>query len=124
MKRSLPKRSIALCALALAAVPLSACVEDGYTYGMGMTWRSYPYDVWYDGYYGPLYDGYWGTDGYFYYRLQDNDRHYRRGDNGHFRREPRYKQYDGHSQEPPHGTRMPNYPRDGYGDHRDDGRHR
>lgn len=119
------KRSIALAALALASVPLAACVDDGYNYGVGVGWRSYPYDVWYDGYYGPFYDGYWGTDGFFYYRQFEHDRHYRRANRGHFRRDgdhfyrdrptvpdPRFRRYDGRTRQPPQGTRMPRYPRD------------
>lgn len=113
------KRSIALLGLALAAVPLSGCVHDGYGYGgVGMGWTSYPYNVWYDGYYGPFYDGYWGTDGSFYYRLHDDDDHYRRGDAGHFRRNdtppnPRFRSYEGTTHEPPPGTRMPHFPEHG-----------
>jgi len=109
------KRTIALVSLALAAVPLSGCVDGPYRYGVGMQWSSHPYDVWYDGYYGPFYDGYWGVDGYFYFRLDRLARAYRRGDPLHFRRthregEPRYRRYEGMTREPPRGTRMPSYP--------------
>lgn len=109
------KRFPVLAALALAAVPLTGCVDGQYRYGMGVGWTSYPYHVWYDGFYGSFYDGYWGTDGFFYFRLHDRDRYYRRGDNGHFRRgdarpSPRFRPYEGSTREPSRGTRMPNYP--------------
>jgi hypothetical protein len=48
---------------------------------------SYPYNGWYDGYYGPIYDGYWGRDGFFYYRSAPDARAFRRGDRNHFRRD-------------------------------------
>ena len=128
------KRSIALAALALAAVPLTACVDDGYSYGVGAGWHSYPYTVWYDGYYGPFYDGYWGTDGFFYFRLNDRGR-FRRAERYHFRRDgdhyyrdrpnvpdPRFRRYDGQTRQPSQGTRMPRYPRDDGRDYRRDDR--
>ncbi len=109
------KRSIILPALLLAGLPLAGCADGPYRYGMGMHWVSHPYDVWYDGYYGPLYDGYWGLDGFFYFRLFDRDRAYRRGDPAHFHRgarpsAPSYRRYEGVTREPPRGTRMPSYP--------------
>ena len=109
------KRSVALAALALSMLSLGACVDGPYRHGVGVGWVSYPYHVWYDGYYGPFYDGYWGTDGLFYFRLDSRDNHYRRGDDRHFRRSdvrpaPNYRPYDGRTREPPRGTRMPNYP--------------
>lgn len=134
------KRSLALISLTLATVPLGACVNDGYSYGVGTSWQSSPYDVWYDGYYGSLYDGYWGTDGSFYYRLNERDRNYRRGEASHFRRDgnhyyrdrpnepdPRFRRYGGNTRQPSEGTRMPNYPSrdrggDGWRNHRDDDR--
>lgn len=117
------RRSTALLALALAGLSLAGCADGRYRYGGGVTWASYPYNVWYDGYYGPLYDGYWGTNGFFYFRLHDRDR-YRRGDHEHFRRggtqpDPRFRRYEGNTREPPRGTRMPNYPREGRRDGQD-----
>ena len=112
------KRSIAMCGLGVVAASLMlvGCAADRYTYGVGMSWSSYPYSGWYDGYYGPFYDGYWGTDNYFYYRLHEHDRHYRRGDGNHFRHgdaapNPRFHRFDGQTRRPPQGTHMPNYPR-------------
>ncbi|MBS0387763.1 MAG: hypothetical protein JSR15_04715 [Proteobacteria bacterium] len=112
------KRSIAICGLGilLTSLPLAGCVTDGYTYGVGMSWSSYPYDGWYDGYYGQIYDGYWGTDNYFYFRQHDQDRYYRRGDSNHFMRgdaapDPRFHRFEGQTRQPPPGTRMPKYPR-------------
>lgn len=55
--------------------------NDGYDEGYGS-----PYDVWYDGYYGPIDDGYWAGDGYFYYSTGRN-RDWHRGESGHFRRD-------------------------------------
>jgi len=100
--------------LALATVPLSGCVTDGYGYGE-MEWSSYPYSGWYNGYYGSIYDGYWGTDNYFYFRLDRNDHRFRRGDHEHFRRgddrqDGRFRRFEGVMQPPPRGTRMPNFP--------------
>lgn len=78
------KKTLVLIGLVLAPLPLAACVEDG---GGGMyIGSSYPYDGYYDDYYGPIYDGYWGGDGYFYYRHNQGDRRFSRGDRSHFRR--------------------------------------
>lgn len=104
-----------VCGLALAGLPLSACVEDGYGYGVGSTWYGSSYDGWYDGAYGPIYDGYWGTDDYFYYRQNERD-HYRRGDRNHFHRgdrapDGRFHRFEGRTRQPSRGTQMPNYPR-------------
>jgi hypothetical protein len=78
------KRTLVLIGLVLAPLPLAACVEDE---GVGMYVGSdYPYDGYYDDYYGPIYDGYWGGDGYFYYRSRQADRGFIRGDQTHFRR--------------------------------------
>jgi hypothetical protein len=76
------KRAVPFALLALASVPLAACaggVGVG-VYGPG----PYAYDGWYDGYYGPIYDGYWGDDGYFYYRHNEGEGAFVRGDNHHF----------------------------------------
>jgi hypothetical protein len=102
----------AALALAAAATLPAACTGDVYGRGV-MTWSSYPYYGYYDGFYGPFYDGYWGTDGFFWYRLSRDGDRYRRDDAHHFRREdPRYQRFDRQMQPPPNGTRMPNYPRD------------
>ncbi|HEX7710323.1 MAG TPA: hypothetical protein VF418_05250 [Sphingomonadaceae bacterium] len=100
------RRPLALLTIALAALPLAGCVTDDYgsgygyrdgyydggRYGRGYYGDRYgyddgyygsPYDVWYDGYYGPIEDGYWGGDGYFWY---SSGRDWRRGDGNHFRR--------------------------------------
>jgi hypothetical protein len=107
-------RKFLLLALAAASLPLAGCAHGRYTYGVGLTWNSYPYNVWYDGYYGSIYDGYWGTDGFFYFRLNSRDTIYRRGDHNHFYRQmpsnDRFRRYDGQTRQPPQGTRMPNYP--------------
>lgn len=113
------KRNIALLAIALAALPLSACAGDRYGYGYGgMAWSGYPYSGWYDSYYGPFHDGYWGNDGFFYFRLNSRDRSYRRDAYRHFRRDDRqpgdrFRRFEGNIQSPPQrGTRMPSFPRD------------
>lgn len=111
------KRTFALLGLALATAPLSACAGDGYGYG-GLTWSSHPYYGWYDNYYGPFHDGYWGNDSYFYFRLNDRERSFRRDRNRHFRRDDRppgdgFRRFEGTTQPPPRGTRMPRFPRDG-----------
>lgn len=121
MKRTL----ITLAPLALAAA-LGACTEGytGVSVGIGTGWHSYPYDVWYDGFYGPFYDGYWGTDGFFYYRALQNDRIWRRGDAGHFRRDrpstggtTPYHRFDGRTHQPQPGAQVPNYPTRNPGTH-------
>lgn len=105
------KHSIVLLSLVLAGLPLTACVEDGYDDGLG---GYYAYDGYYDGYYGPIYDGYWGSNGYFYYRRSEQDRHYRQGDHDHFRRGgdiPQGRPFNpmqGNTR-PPHGARMPHF---------------
>ena len=117
-------RSIALMGtalgLGLAALPLAGCATDGYgggyTYSAGVAWNDYPYDFYYDNYYGPIYDGYWGGDGYFYYRSSVSDRGYRRGDGHHFRHDENggtYHRYQGTVHQPAPGTRMPSYPNGG-----------
>ncbi len=87
------RRLITLALAAAAPLALGGCAYGyGYT-GVDVGYGGYgypgygygydPYDVWYDGYYGPFYNGYWGTDGFFYYQLY-NDRHWYRGDRDHF----------------------------------------
>jgi hypothetical protein len=100
MSRSIDLKA-PLAAIALAAIPLAGCATDGYGYGYGNGYYGgdygdryaysdgyygSPYDVWYDGYYGPIDSGYWGGDGYFYYTT-GNSRDWRRGETGPFRRE-------------------------------------
>jgi len=118
------KRTTALLGLALATLPLGACVDDGYR-GGGVISVGYPYAGWYDGYYGSIYDGYWGSDNYFYYRLTPQDRAYRRDLRYHFRRDgtrpsPTYRRFEGTLRSPPQGTRMPRFPRDQRPDYRPD----
>ena len=101
-------------ALALISLPLAACVDGGYGYGVQSTWVSNPYNGWYDGHYGSIYDGYWGTDNNFYYRQNEHDG-YRRGNHNHFQRseaapDSRYQRLEGQTRQPPQGTRMPRYP--------------
>lgn len=130
------KRSIVLAAACAAFLPLAGCA-DGFGLGMGATYPAdyaygaYPYDGWYDGYYGSIYDGYWGNDGYFYYRLNKGERNYRRGEAAHFRRQHQ-GQADGYHEmrgtlRYEQGLTMPSFPksddhgrRDSRGqDHRD-----
>lgn len=113
---------LALALVCGAALPLAGCAGPGYSrVGVGYAWTSYPYSVWYDGYYGPFYDGYWGLDGFFYFRLLSTDRVYRRASAPHvYRVQPRaqprtsqrYKHYQGETRRPPDGSRMPSYPPD------------
>ena len=122
------KRSLACLSLALAAAPLAGCYQDGYS-SVGVGWSSYPYSGWYDGYYGPIYDGYWGTDNYFYYRRRDADRRYYRGDQNHFRHGDMtpgggFRRFEGQSQQPARGARMPHYPSGGGSGHRGRDGHR
>lgn len=107
----------------LLAAPLlvgvAGCAEDGYYVGVHSAYYDpYPYYGWYDGYYGPIYDGYWGSDGFFYYRRGDHDRHFYRGDHDHFRRGDahpggNYRPMQG-TFTPQHGQRMPHYPGRGH----------
>lgn len=96
---------------------LSACADNGYYGARVGVYDPYPYYGWYDGFYGPIYDGYWGSDGFFYYRSSDRDRHFRRGDRDHFRREQaspggKYRSMQG-TFTPQRSFRMPHYPRKG-----------
>jgi hypothetical protein len=78
------KHALTIALLALGSVPLASCAGGpGMAYGPG----PYEYDGWYDGAYGPIYDGYWGDDGYFYYRHQEGEGAFVRGDREHFSRQ-------------------------------------
>ncbi|MDE2563895.1 MAG: hypothetical protein KGL48_16785 [Sphingomonadales bacterium] len=131
------KPPITLVAIIAASLPLAGCASTGYGMGMGYGpggyypsgygYGAYPYDGWYDGYYGSIYDGYWGSDGSFYYRSTRQDRDYRRADAQHFRRD---HQGNGNGQgwhemrgtlHYDHGAQMPNFPHDR--DHDRQGRH-
>ena len=106
---------LAAIALGVTATLPAACADDVYGRGI-ISWSSYPYYGWYNGYYGPFYDGYWGTDGYYYFRLSAAERRYRRDRARHFRREAvrndrRFRRFERTLQPPPRGTRMPNFPR-------------
>ena len=81
------KRLLAALLVTLPLATLAAC-DDGYGYGgVGYASTPYAYNGYYDGFYGPIYDGYWGSDRYFYYRRNADDRRFYRGDLGHFDRE-------------------------------------
>lgn len=133
------KRTLITLALAAAApLALAGCAEDyygdGYNYNAGYGWQNYPYDVYYDNYYGPFYDGYWGSDGYFWYRLLQSDRTWRRGGRDHFNRDGgnhggqgggrgggnngghNWQHYNGTVHQPPANARLPNFP--GWGGNR------
>jgi hypothetical protein len=99
---------IAFCML-LSAMPLSGCTPWGIYSGGAQGYTGY-----YDGYYGPIHDGYWGSDGYFYFRGFEHDRHFRRGDPAHFRRDaPNHGQFQPMtgSVTPSNGTRLRNFTR-------------
>jgi hypothetical protein len=106
------KLIIALCAT-LAALPLAGCNEGGYGGGVAVGYNSpYSYNGYYDDYYGPIYDGYWGSDGGFYYRSNQNERGYHRGDTRHFTQtapaQGNYHPFQG-TMTPQPGTRMPHF---------------
>lgn len=110
-------RVAAAALLGAVAVLPAGCASNGDVYGSGhLVWKSYPTYGWYDSYYGSFYDGYWGVDNYFWFRLTPQDR-FRRDERRHFRREnqygdPRFQRFERQMQPPPHGTRMPKFPRD------------
>ena len=114
------KRSIVVLSLvALAALPLTACVGDGYDGGLYVG-AVFPFDGYYDDYYGSIYDGYWGSNGYFYYRRGEHDRAYIQGNRDHFRRGGdipggRFHPIQGTTR-PQQGARMPHF--NGHGGHR------
>ena len=81
------KHAMMISLLAMTSIPLAACAGG---YGMQVGYDAstpYEYDGWYDGSYGPIYDGYWGDDGYFYYRHNEGEGAYVRGDRDHFARQ-------------------------------------
>lgn len=101
--------------LALACLPLTACVGGSGGYGPEAGWSARSYDGWYDGFYGDIYDGYWGSDNNFYYRQHSRDP-YRRGDRSHFQRgdrapDPRFQRIEGQTREPQPGMHLPRYPK-------------
>lgn len=120
------KRAITIALLAISAAPLAACVD-----GMGVEMSApgpYAYDGWYDGYYGQVYDGYWGSDGYFYYRHNEGEGAFVRGDRQHFARQApqgphNYQHIQGNTM-PRQGVRAPHYPGGHGGQPRGDGGNR
>ena len=98
------KMMIALAAAA-AALPLAACVSDGY-YAGPVGPDPIAYDGFYDDYYGPIYDGYWGDSGVFYYRSGPHG-HWRPDHGGHFRRDMGGPVGGGHAFHPMHGSFTP-----------------
>ena len=112
------KSPVLLWSIALCLAPLGGC-EDGYDANVAVGWSGYPYDAWYDDYYGLIYDGYWGRDNFFYYRRMPNEREFHRGDRQHSFRggnnppDHRFRRFSGTLRPPPGGTRMPKFPRTG-----------
>ena len=81
------KKLMILTCAAAAALLVSGCADDyGYRYGYGYGGYAViePYDVWYDGFYGPYVGGYWDRD-IFIYRSPSGG--FVRDDAGHFRHE-------------------------------------
>src|SRR5262245_50147811 len=82
-------KTILMAGGAAAIVTLSACADEYYDDGYSPHRAYYsaydPYDVWYDGYYGPYVSGYWGSGGIYFYSDTAGVWH---GDrDGHFRHE-------------------------------------
>lgn len=113
------KRVLMLACLGAGCLALTGCAEGPYRHrppvGVSLSWSTYPYWGWYDGYYGTIYDGYWGLDDFFYYRLLPSDRTFRRGDPSHFRRDDtrpsdqRFQRFQGDLRPPAQGTTMPQF---------------
>ena len=111
-------RKSAVIALTLPLLALTACYDGyghpGYAYNVGV---AYPYEGYYDGFYGPIYDGYWGGDGFFYYRRGAGDRGFVRGDRDHFAREARndgrFQPLRGEFRPDQRGMRTPQFRGDG-----------
>jgi hypothetical protein len=76
-------KALLIALVATAALPLAACVSDGYYDGPGSP-GPVAYDGYYDDYYGPIYDGYWGDGDVFYYRTSERG-HWRHDSGSHFR---------------------------------------
>ena len=75
-------------AFAAAAIAFTAgCATHGKSVALGVEapYVGYPYDGYYDGFYGPYLSGYWGADGFFYYG--DGHGRYHRDDGHHFSHE-------------------------------------
>ncbi len=111
------KSAVKIGLLALASMPLAACV-GGYGMQVGYGAQPYAYDGWYDGSYGPIYDGYWGTDNYFYYRHAEGEGAYVRGDRAHFAHQapqgPHNYQAIHGTTAPRQGVRAPHFPSGGH----------
>ncbi len=108
-------RTLLILSAPLLALGLTACVDDEGPHSMAYAeYGPAAYDGWYDGYYGNVYDGYWGDDGFFYYRVTDHDREFRRGDRDHFRHDQtppsgNFQHLQG-TFNPTHDYHMPHYP--------------
>jgi hypothetical protein len=63
------------------------CADHANSVALGVEepYGGYPYDGYYDDFYGPFDDGYWGGDGFFYF--SDGRGGFRRDDGNHFRHE-------------------------------------
>jgi len=77
------KLAIAICG-ATAAIALGGCAGDYYDHGPGYASAAGPYDVWYDGFYGPFNTGFWDGDVFVF---RDRAGHFTRDGGNHFRRE-------------------------------------
>jgi hypothetical protein len=75
------KLAVAICGAA-AAIALGGCAGDSYDHAPGYASAAGPYDVWYDGFYGPFGAGYWDGDAFFF---RDRVGHFTRDDGSHFR---------------------------------------
>lgn len=84
-------RYACMSVLALAAIPLGACVESRSAYAgypsdvITSDGYYFTYEIYYDGHYGPIHDGYWGSDSHFYFRSSGHEKRYRQGARQHFR---------------------------------------
>jgi len=77
------KLAIAICG-ATAAIALCGCAGGYYDHGARYASAAGPYDVWYDGFYGPYGAGYWDGEAFFF---RDRAGRFTRDDGNHFRRE-------------------------------------
>jgi len=80
-------KTILMIAGAAGLLTTAACADypAGYPHGRHGYGHADGYDVYYDGYYGPVREGYWDNDGDFHYR--DAQRHWQRDQGRHFRRD-------------------------------------